>query len=214
VKNYQRLNYRHYYAQTRDGGCAPVTRRECFAPATPVTAENPFKQRWFYDLEASYVIRLSRNQAGDDLGKRNAADLKSEERNRARKLQCIWKNTDHCDQKCAQCNLRHTSRTIELDKSWSNDDDPDLPSCFDVADETADIEAIIEGAEMLSALIAALNTLSHEDRELCGLLVDKAKKQEIADRFKLTLDGVRYREKRLYDKLRADKTLKTFFDHR
>ena len=214
MKNYQRLYYQHYYAQKPDGECVPVTRKECFAPATPPTADNPYPQRWFYDLEAGYVIRLARTKTGDDLGKRNAADLKSEERHRERKYRCVWKDTKNCDQNCAQCNRRHTSRTVELDKSWSNDDDPDLESRFDMADETADIEAIITDRELLAALIATLNSLTQDDRELWTFLRDKAKKQEIADHFNLTLDGVRYREKRLFAKFQNDKTLRAFFEKR
>jgi hypothetical protein len=78
MKNKQKLYYSHYYNQDLDGKCVPVSRKECFAPATLPTADNPYPQRWFYDYEAGYVIRLARNKAGDDLGKRNAADLKSE----------------------------------------------------------------------------------------------------------------------------------------
>ncbi|MEA4898698.1 MAG: hypothetical protein VB115_10680 [Christensenellaceae bacterium] len=211
MKNYQRLYYQHYYAQNPDGECVSVTRRECFALTTPPTADNLYPQRWHYDPEAGYVIRLARTKTGDDLGKRNAADLKSEERARDRKYRCVWKGTKNCDQNCARCNRRHISRTVELDKSWGNDNDPDLQRRFDIADEAADIEAIVADGEMLAALIASLDKLSEDDRELWTLLRDKAKKQEIADHFNLTLDGVRYREKRLFAKLRADKTLSALF---
>ena len=103
MKNYQRLHYRQYYAQNPDGEYVTVTRRECFAPATSPTTVNPYPQRWFYDPEAGYAVRLARTKTGDDLGKRNAADLKSEERARERRLRCIWKGTKNCDQNCDQC---------------------------------------------------------------------------------------------------------------
>ena len=77
MKNYQKLYYQHYYEMLPDAMETEVTRRACFAPAEDPTHANPFKQRWYYDPEASYVIRLPRNQMGDDLGKRNAADLKA-----------------------------------------------------------------------------------------------------------------------------------------
>ena len=83
---------------------------------------------------------------------------------------------------------------------------------IEVADETADIIAILEDQEQLSALISALDRLAPDDRELWSCLVNKVKKQEIADRFNLTLDGVYYREKRLKSILRADATLKTFYE--
>lgn len=71
MKNYQKLYYQHYYEMLPNGAETEVTRRECFAPAEAPTPANPFKQRWFYDPEASYAIRLPRNQMGDDLGKSN-----------------------------------------------------------------------------------------------------------------------------------------------
>jgi hypothetical protein len=167
-----------------------VTRRVCFAPAEDPTMSNPFKQRWFYDPEASYVIRLPRSQMGEDLGKRNAADLKGAERYQVRK-----------DKNCPG----------ELDRPIScGDDGSDV--FIDIADETADILAILEDREQLSALISALNKLAPDDRKLWDCLANKVKKQDIADRFGITLDGVYYREKRLKAILRSDATLKIFYE--
>ena len=189
MKNYQDLFYQHYYAQKQNGEYVAVTRRECFAPAEEPTPVNPYRQRWYYDLEASYAIRLPRTQTGDKLGKRNAADLKSEERYRDRKA-------ENCP--------------VELDRPIVGSGDRN-EMYMEVHDSTADILAIIEDQERLSALISALDRLAPDDRELWSCLVNKEKKQEIADRFNLTVDGVFYREKRLKSILRSDKTLKNFF---
>lgn len=189
MKNYQRLYYQHYYVMTLNGMETEVTRRECFAPAEEQTEVNPYKQRWYYDPEASYAVRLPRNQMGDDLGKRNAADLKAEERYQIRK-------TENCPG--------------ELDKPINYGEDGD-EVYIEVADVTADILAILEDQERLSVLMSALNRLAPDDRELWNFLVNKVKKQEIAKRFNLTLDGVYYREKRLKSILRSDKTLKSFY---
>ena len=153
------------------------------------TPANPYKQRWWYDPEASYAIRLPRNRMGDVLGKRNAADLKAEERQQIRKA-------ENCPG--------------ELDKPIACGDDGNTVF-LEVVDETADVLAILEDRERLSALISALNKLAPDDRELWDCLVNNVKKQDIADRFNLTLDGVYYREKRLKSILRADATLKTFY---
>ena len=83
---------------------------------------------------------------------------------------------------------------------------------IEVADEAADILAILEDREQLSALISVFNKLASEERELWNCLVKKVKKQEIADRFGITLDGVYYREKRLKSILRSDATLKIFYE--
>ena len=190
MRNYQKLYYQHYYEMLPNGMETEVTRRACFAPAEDPTPANPFKQRWYYDPEASYVIRLPRNQMGDDLGKRNAADLKASERYQIRK-----------DKNCPG----------ELDRPITCGDDCN-EIFIEVADEAADILAILEDREQLSALISALNKLAPDERELWNCLVKKVKKQEIADRFGITLDGVYYREKRLKSILRSDATLKIFYE--
>ena len=190
MRNYQKLYYQHYYEMLPNGTETEVTRRACFAPAEDPTPANPFKQRWYYDPEASYVIRLPRNQLGDDLGKRNAADLKALERYQVRK-----------DKNCPG----------ELDRPITcGEDGNDI--FIEVEDETADILDILEDREQLAALISMLNKLAPEERELWNCLVKKVKKQEIADRFGITLDGVYYREKRLKSILRSDATLKIFYE--
>ena len=189
MKNYQKLYYQHYYEQKPNGEYVAVSRRECFAPAEDPSPANPYKQRWWYDPEASYAIRLPRTQMGEMLGKRNAANLKAEERYQARKAE-----------KCPG----------ELDKPIACGDDGNTVF-LEVVDETADVLAILEDRERLSALISALNKLAPDDRELWDCLVNNVKKQDIADRFKLTLDGVYYREKRIKSILCSNETLKSFY---
>ncbi len=189
MRNYQKLYYQHYYEMLSNGTETEVTRRECFAPAEDPTSANPFKQRWYYDPEASYAVRLPRNPLGDDLGKRNAADLKAQERYQIRKV-------ENCPG--------------ELDKPIAYGGEG-KEVYMEIADVTADTLAILEDQERLSALIFALNRLAPDDRELWSCLVNKVKKQDIAERFNLTLDGVYYREKRLRSILRSDETLKSFY---
>lgn len=141
MQNYYKLYYQNYFAENQNGEYIPVTRRECFAAGTPSTACNPYPQR-FYSHEASYVVRLAHSKNGDTLGKRYAADLKSEERYQNKKFQCVWKNTKNCDQSCQTCNHKNKSRTVELDKTWLNEED-DTESRFDFADESANPEAIM-----------------------------------------------------------------------
>ena len=189
MRNYQKLYYQRYFNLFPSGSEKEVTRRECFAPAEEPTLANPYKQRWWYDPEASYVIRLPRNQKGDDLGKRNAADLKSQERYQVRRA-------ENCPG--------------ELDKPIAYGDDGN-EVFIEIMDETANVLAIIEDQALLDTLVSVLDKLAPEDRELWNCLANKVKKQDIADRFNLTIDGVYYREKRLKSILRADTTLKTFY---
>ena len=74
------------------------------------------------------------------------------------------------------------------------------------------MEAILKDRELLSSLMNALRQLSPDDQLLWQLMIQKAKKQDVADRFKLTLDGVYYREKRLRNILRSDDSLKSHFE--
>jgi hypothetical protein len=210
MKNYQKLFYQHYYAQSSNGEYVEVSRRECFAPPENPTLENPFKQRWFYDAEAGYAVRLERSLLGEKTYRASDTPLKREERHQQQKFQCLWKGTKNCDQECEHCKKR-VSRTVELDKTYTNGEDG-LESKFDLADEAADIAGILEDKVLLAALIEALSKLSPEDRELWNFLKINEKKQVIANKFNLTLDGVRYREQRLFAKLRSDKNLKVFFE--
>lgn len=189
MRNYQKLFYQHYYTMTPDGVETETTRRECFAPPEDPTPGCPFVQRWWYDVEANYAVRLPRSPLGETLGKRNAADRKKAERT-------------------AISDAEHTA--IELDKPVGYGDDGS-EVYTELADETADIYAIYEDKAQLEALMDVLNTLSDDDRELWELMKVKAKKQDIADRFHITLDGVRYREKRLKGIIGSDPVLKSFY---
>lgn len=210
MKNYQKLYYENYFNMTPDGESLPVSRRACFEPPEAPAAENPFIQRWYYSPDKCIAIRLPRNKMGDDIGKANAADLKKMERDEARKFQCIWKGTKKCDQNCDRCN-HAVARTLELDKTTSEGDD-DLESRYEPADETADIQMILEDESLLTSLIAVLEKLTQDEQTLWGFLINKSKKQDIANHFHLTLDGVRYREQKLFAKIRSEKTLRSFFE--
>ncbi|MDY4784093.1 hypothetical protein [Pygmaiobacter massiliensis] len=104
MKNYQKLHYEEYRIMLSDGSSIQTTRRECFAPAEPVTVDNPYPQRWFYSPDGQLAIRLPRNELGEQYGKDNAAELKSEERSTERKNLCIGQ-TSHasCCVTCDGC---------------------------------------------------------------------------------------------------------------
>ena len=212
MKNYQRLYYKNYYAQNEKGEYIPVSRKACFAPAEPPTEDNPFKQTWFYDLEAGYAVRLERNKQSDDIHRLNDTSLKREERYRNRKFECIWKNTSYCDQNCIDCTRKNTCRTVELDKTWTSENSDEMRSIFDPIDETQNITEIIEDKELFSILASALDKLSAEDKQLFSYLINKKSKRFIAENRNITIDGVRYRELQLRKKLLLNKDLKDFLE--
>lgn len=189
MRDYQKLYFQHYYTMAPEGVETEVSRRECFAPPEDPTPDCPFIQRWWYDQEAGYAVRLPRSPLGEKLGKRNAADRKKQERT-------VIHDAKYTD--------------VELDKPINYSDDGS-EVFTELEDETADVYAICEDQAQLDALLDVLNTLSAEDRELWELMISKAKKQEIADRFHISLDGVRYREKRLKGILGSYPVLKAFY---
>lgn len=207
MKNYQRVSYRKYYAQDENGKYVEVDRKTCFATAGLPTEDNPYKQRWFYDEEAGYVVRLSRTKKSEDIHRFNSSSLKREERYRNRKFACIYKDTNKCNQDCDRCEYKNTSRTVELDKNWSNDKD-EMDSFFTPTDDSQDILNILEDKELMNILQSAFENLSFEDQLLFNCLIEKKAKKVVAKLLGITVDGVRYRELQLRKKLLSNKDLK------
>ncbi len=235
MKNHQKQHYHEFYLMLSDGSSIKTTRRECFAPAEPVTADNPYPQRWFYSPDGQMAIRLPRNEIGETFGKGNAADIKGEERDTERKNLCIGQTShascsvtcvgchfrDYCDsdyrannginckRKCDCCSL-YVRRTLELDKPLGfNDDGTEVT--FDLADESADVEGAYSSTEQQSTIAAIIASLDPVDRELWTCMVQKIKKVEIAKKLNMTVDGVYYRQKRLERLLRENEALKKIF---
>jgi hypothetical protein len=189
MRNYQTLYYQHFFTLTPDGIETEVSKRECFAPAVEPSPDCPYVQRWWYDCEAGYAIRLPRDAYGEDLGNRNAADRKKQERVKA--------NT-----------VKYTA--IELDKRIGYSEDG-TAIYTELEDKCTDTDAIYEESARFDLLKDFLGTLTEDDRVLWEMMKVKARKQQIADHFHITLDGVRYRENRLKDMVRSNPELKRFY---
>lgn len=90
MKNYQALHYNQYFIMNDANTTTSCTRRACFAPPEDIPG-CAYPQRWFYDPEAGYAVRLSRNAHGDAIGRRCMADLKKTERVQERSaVTCRW----------------------------------------------------------------------------------------------------------------------------
>ena len=189
MQNYQKCYYKHFYTVSPDGVHTEVSRQECFAPDVDSSPDCPFKQRWFYDCEAGYAARLPRNAYGEELGKLNAADRKKQERKKAN-------------------DIKHTG--IALDRSIGYDEEG-TEVLTELEDETADLNAIYEEKSNYGILMDFMRTLSLDDQKLWALMKDKVKKQDIADHFHLSLDGVRYRENRLKGIVRSNPQLRSYY---
>jgi len=176
MKNYQKLHYDRYYIQNEDGTHLECDRRTCFAPPEEIPGCE-YRQRWFYDPEAGYAVRLPRNAQGDAIGRRCKASLKKEERTH-----------------------EHTAGMVSLDKPRFNDNGDDMGR-WDIADDSASVEQIVADMDSLQHLLSILAQLTEDDQVLIAMLSRKAKKAEIAARFRITVDGVRYRELQLRKKI-------------
>lgn len=179
MKNYLSKHYQHYYIQTADGQSVETIRAECFAPSESPSAENPYKQRWFYDAEQfSYIIRLPRNEQGEELYRMNATSVKREERYTARKYACILKGTGDCDNDCNNCQRKRYSRIVELDKPLSYDDCGE-PLYLEIAvtDKYMDEENESKKEES-DTLHIAISQLEKEQQTLIKLFYFKQKTQK------------------------------------
>lgn len=237
MKNHQKQHYEEYQIMLSDGSSIKTTRHECFAPAEPVTEDNLYPQRWYYSPDQQMAIRLPRNELGEQIGKDNAADLKAEERITERKNLCIGQTShancpvtcdgchfsDYCDseyrvkngvgckRKCDCCSS-YVRRTLELDKPLGFNDDGNEVT-FILADESTNIEGSYSDTEQQDVIAEVIASLDPIDRELWVCLIRKAKKNEIADKLHMTVDGVYYRQKRLERLLRENEALKKIFEN-
>ena len=199
-----------YYTLSDDGKIHTETSRAaCLARSEE--PENSFPQRWYVDEESGLVVRLPRNQMGEDLARDNMRSVWREQKHQERKLQCVWKGTNKCDQKCETCNSR-TSRTVELDKPLGNDSDGS-DTFYEPADPT-DITEILEQKAVLDTLYAALATLTQKDRELITdrIILEKTVR-ELAPKYDFKSSrSITVHVRRILDILRNDEALKQFFE--
>lgn len=171
MKNYLAKHYEHFYIQTTNEQTVETTRAECIAPGEAPTADNSYKQRWFYDFEAGYIIRLLRNEQGEKLYRDNEASLKKEERYQFRKYACVSKGTGNCDNNCAKCTRKKFARTIDLDKPRCSNGENDEESYLDIAapDVFAEREEEEERAKEYARLHEVISQLSEKRQKVCRL---------------------------------------------
>lgn len=168
-----------YYVLSEDGKQeTEVTRAECLARTEIPDGELP--QRWFVDEESGMVVRLPRNQEGEDLARENMRFIWREAKHIERNFSCVYKGTDKCKGwkpdvdglvKCDWCQLPNRSRTVELDMHFQREDggDGDSPKPqFELVDPQ-DVQALVEEKAVIDTLYAALALYVQEE---VGLLRD------------------------------------------
>ena len=126
-----------FYILSEDGTQqTKVTRAECLACNDEPDVE--LSQRWYVDEEAGLVVRLPRNQEGEDLARENMRYVWREAKRIERNCSCVFKGSDKCQDwkpdadgfvKCDCCQRPNRSRTVELDRHFQreNGGDGDSP---------------------------------------------------------------------------------------
>lgn len=199
-----------YYTLSDDGKIhTEVSRSVCLAHTDET--DNPFPQRWYVDEESGLVVRLPRNQKGEELARDNMRSIWREQKHQERKFQCVWKGANKCSQECETCKSR-TSRTVELDKPLSNDGEG-IDTYFEPTDPT-DIADILEQKALLDTLYSALAALTQGDRDLINdrVILEKTVR-ELAPKYGFKSSrSITVHERRILDILRNDEALKKFFE--
>jgi DNA-directed RNA polymerase specialized sigma24 family protein len=201
-----------YYILSEDGAQEfKVTRAECLARSED--PEEPFPQRWYVDEESGLVVRLPRNQMGEDLARDNMRFMWREQKHQERKFQCVWKGTNKCNQKCETCKS-HTSRTVELDKPLGNSPDGEESDTFYEPSDPTDITEILEQKAVLDTLHAALAALTQGDRELITdrIILEKTVRELAPEYDFKSSRSITVHVRRILDILRNDEALKQFFE--
>ena len=200
-----------------------VTRAVCLARTDDPAIELP--QRWYVEEEAGLVVRLPRNQMGEDLARENMQFIWREAKHIERNCSCVFKGTDKCQGwkpdaggfvKCDCCQRTNLSRTVELDMHFqlANSGDGDGPEArFEPAD-SIDIQSVIEDQALLDTLYAALATLAKEDLDLIKDIFWRGKtERELAPMLGLKEPkSVNKRKHRILEILRKNEALKRFFE--
>lgn len=214
--SYLKRNYKHYYAQNSMGEWEEVERLVCvsYDPETAFTGKYP--QRWYCDFEADYIVRLTRDSAGERLYNAVRYMRRKEKTAYAEQLGCVGKDCPMCKgwteiadgmTKCERCAERVIF--VELDKGHDLEDDEMLSRIG--LDSGVDIERQSESSYLLETLHEVLGTFTSDERKLWKCLAAEMKKKDIALLFGWTDDKLSYRQTALYKKLRTNETLKKFF---
>ena len=224
-----------YYTLSDDGKIhTEVSRPVCLARIDE--PNNSFPQRWYVDVESGLVVRLPRNQKGEELARDNMRYIWREDKKQERKASCIAECSNRCPITCAKCSMDATceskhkvksglscvkkcescsliqTREIELDRTYATDNGDSIPR-FEPVDEH-DIESMLEEKALLDTLYAALATLTKRDRDLIKdrVILEKTVR-ELAPKYGFKSSrSITVHERRILEILRNDEDLKKFFE--
>ena len=173
-----------YYILAEDGTQTRVARTECLAHAEE--SDTPYPQRWFVDEESGLVIRLPRTVESEKIAREN--------------MRFIWRESKHQE--------RWRERIAEPAKDENGEEiTPKLADRFN-------LEEFMEERAQFEILIAALDDLTQEDRDLIKSIFweGKTERQLAPDLGLKEPKSVNKRKRRVLELLRNNGSLRNFFE--
>lgn len=221
--DYKHFRYNEYRIMSTVGETEVVNRFECFKKGDKPTADNPFKQRWFFSPDQGLAIRLPRNELGERIYRYNDTELRAINREATAANACLAQkgkancpitcaNCNHfdectspefvmdghkCSRKCIGCNLC-TVAIVSLDLIVS---DGTASSYMKEFNQDNNPEAYLIDEESTQELQEAtrkfVSNLSKRDKEICSYISDGKTNVEIAKLLKVTEGAIRKKRKKL-----------------
>jgi hypothetical protein len=216
VRSILKRDYKNYYAQNSNGEWVEVDRLICvsYDPATAFTGKYP--QRWYCDFESEYIVRLSRDKAGEQLYNAVKYLRRKDKKLYAEQLGCVGEDCPKCkgweevvdgEIICERCPKRVVF--VALDKEH---EDGDIVSRLEI-DSGANVSSQVESRYLLELLHKVLEAeFTSDERKLWRCLAVEMKKKDIALLFGWTLKKLEYRQQLLFDKLRTNERLRKFVE--
>ena len=214
--NFLKRSYKHYYIQNSSGEWEEVDRLVCISYDSATSFTGRYPQRWFYDFESDYIVRLSRDSAGEQLYNAVRYLRRKEKKHTAEQFGCVGTDCPKCkgweeivdgEPKCKNCPNKVV--LVALDKE---NDQTDTSSYLEL-DSGIDIGLHYETSYLIETLYAVLGGFTSEEQKLWNCLAAEMKRKDIALLFGWTEDKLYYRQTLLFKKLRSNERLKDFFEN-
>jgi hypothetical protein len=215
--DFMKHDFKNYFAPDGRGDYKAVSRSECLSyDKRSFTGKYP--QRWHWDAESSFVIRLERNDRGERIYNEARADRRRLQKTALEQSGCVCKECLDCkgwdvavgsERKCDTC-VKHVL-FISLDEDTTAEDG-NKAVCVELSADT-DVHQEIKSSFLLETLHKELQGFTAIERDLWRHLVAGDSKKAIAAHFGWTLDKLSYRQLKLFSKIRSNSGLKSFFEN-
>lgn len=113
-----------------------------------------------------------------------------------------------CDMDCASCPFSRAGDILSLDYTTTNDEGDEKAWLDDLPDIFAEVDAVVEEAELLDALHHLLADLAPEDLEICKTIMSNLSERAAASALNISRRAFLYRRDKVLDHLK--KSLKNF----